>query len=68
MKWAAHRWSLKTTNGCTRLRRAGFPPRRKRRGFQPEVFMNLQVLAVVGQITDTLAFKRTGQGGDKEPL
>jgi hypothetical protein len=30
--------------------------------------MNLQVLAVVGQITDTLAFKRAGHGGDKEPL
>jgi hypothetical protein len=30
--------------------------------------MNLQMLAVVGQITDTLAFERTGQGGDKVPL
>jgi hypothetical protein len=32
------------------------------------VRMNLQVLAVVGQITDTLAFERASQGGDKVPL
>jgi hypothetical protein len=28
----------------------------------------LGALAVVGQLTDTLAFERTGQGGDKVPL
>jgi DNA-binding NarL/FixJ family response regulator len=37
---AARRRSHMSKNRCTRLRRAGFPPRRKRRGFQPEDFMN----------------------------